>query len=360
MCEIFFVKNTEDDKVSEEGLKEITEAAIDAGDSNDDGWGVFNENGRYYKTDDQYDEEAAKSIQEEFKDSKFVVIHLRLASQGGVSESNAHPFVKTTEEGFEALVHNGNLYFGDEDDDEDITDSEILLRKINKQDEETTEERIKEVMSNCRGSASVMFYDKNNNLYYFRRRSDFSFMKVSEKNEIYGATKEKRLKDMYAEDTDGFFNEDKYYKTVREVPTRTIYKIVGGSIEEVEDIPLRGRGVSSGINYSYHGFSGEKYNGKSSGKKKGSVKGKSGRRSKGKSKNEESGDGKTHGDEKRFQKKINGEEKEDEEEISTKVNRQILDIEDDFRDWINIMEGGKDEVDPDNEDGLIKKYLPSW
>lgn len=231
MCEIF-VQRSREGSISEEGLDEILEKAIRAAQVNDDGWGVFNEEKEVWKTSEQFNREIADAVKAGFKDSKFIVIHLRLASEGDVSDRNAHPFYKKYDGGKEVLVHNGSLHIEKEDGK---TDSEELLDRIHEDDGETTVERIKNIMENVFGSASVVFYDENEDLYYFRRTSDFSFMYIEELNEIYGATKEKRLSNMFKEDQLGFFENNKYEKNIREVPEGNIYKI-SDTIEDVGEI----------------------------------------------------------------------------------------------------------------------------
>lgn len=229
MCEIFFLF-ARDGAVSDQGLQELVEAAVPAASGNSDGWGVFNDQRQVLKSSERFTGEDADTVFTQFTGSKFVVLHLRMATQGSVSLDNTHPF----DIGENLLCHNGMISgnWNEYEEGPDETDSLQLLKAIEHRDGPSVD-RLETVLENLSGSLSVFYYDRAGRLYYFRNRARFTFGYNLERGEVFGATKKSRLKDMYERKAFGFFPVQESDLVFRKPEEETIYRISDEGINEV-------------------------------------------------------------------------------------------------------------------------------
>lgn len=248
MCEIYFI-GKQKGKISEKEIREVGKEAVKSSYFNSDGWGAFNEKKRKIKRGRKFKEEDIEEIVEEFKGSKFIVLHLRKATSGGIGKKQAHPFVYKNK----LLVHNGVFYTSGEGVDSKKILEEIGDKKV--EEDKDMVESIKEVLEEEGGTYSIFLYDNKNRLYYFRRRADFTFCYIPQKNLILGATKEKRLKNMFIDEKLNFFKSSKYQKIYKKPEERRIYKISRNKIERVGEIE-KGIKISHSYssNYGYKGY----------------------------------------------------------------------------------------------------------
>lgn len=95
-----------------------------------DGWGIYaadGQNGGYMGRDSAsaYGNLRFLASAEKLRGKQGIaIVHIRNASRGTVRTENSHPFVQ----GRYALAHNGTINFPESQ--EDVTDSELLFRKI--------------------------------------------------------------------------------------------------------------------------------------------------------------------------------------------------------------------------------------
>ncbi|WP_313694169.1 class II glutamine amidotransferase [Halorarum halobium] len=188
MCEIFFLHNPTGTIKTSNLIRLLHVAVHEAAPRNSDGFGVFNEDREVYKSEEQLGFEDIEEIVERYKDSRFIVLHLRLATQGAVCFKNSHPF-KHREN---VLVHNGSVtpenHFKD-----GRADSYQLLRDIYKRKDRDTVNAVQNSLKNTSGSVSVFLYDYKGDLYYFRDGSRFQFARIKDTGELAGATVGHRL-----------------------------------------------------------------------------------------------------------------------------------------------------------------------
>jgi len=214
MCEIYFLSNPTGKIKTSNLIRLLHVAAQEGAPRNSDGFGVFNEEREVYKSDNQLGFEDVQEIVEKFKDSRFIVLHLRLATQGAVCFKNSHPFRHRDN----LLVHNGSVtpenHFKD-----GRADSYQLLRDIYKRKDRDTVKAIQESLKNTSGSVSVFLYDYKGDLYYFRDGSRFKFGKLEDTGEIVGATVGHRLDSAFGWENLNLSEPDegKVYKVGKEV-----------------------------------------------------------------------------------------------------------------------------------------------
>ncbi|MFU1780237.1 class II glutamine amidotransferase [Haloarcula japonica] len=188
MCEIFF-QYSKSGRINTQALVSLLFTAVrEASHNNSDGFGVFNEEKQVLKSSDKLEYDHINRIVEEFKGSKFVVIHLRMATQGEVAKRNSHPF-KHREN---VLVHNGSVDTPKRFE-KGRADSYQLLREIHRRKDGDTVQAIRDSLRKTSGSVSVFLHDYKDDLYYFRDTSDFTFGEIEETGEIVGATRRRRL-----------------------------------------------------------------------------------------------------------------------------------------------------------------------
>lgn len=200
MCEIFYAHSQDKGNTLDKGqLDQLLDSALDASMSNPHGWGIFDDMGKMMKSAFPFDPEAKDKIMNRFKESNFIVLHLRHATHGSTHYSNTHPFTA----GNYFLVHNGVL---DSNPIGDRTDSELLLHKIISKGNLRISEKISKTMDNNGGSVSCFLYNSNvDELYYWRNGSSFEFAYDPESKMLFGATKKMRLKTSLGVNKLGFF-----------------------------------------------------------------------------------------------------------------------------------------------------------
>lgn len=192
MCEIFFLYS-ETGSIDTKHFAGLLHTAVnEAAERNSDGFGIYNEDKQVFKSDEKLDYKHIDQIIRQFKDSQFIVLHLRLATQGSVMVENSHPFKHKTN----VLVHNGTVDTPRQYE-KGRADSYQLLRDIYKRKDRDTVAAIQDSMSKTTGSVSVFLHDYKDDLYYFRSRSNFAFAEVEGTDEIVGATVESRLSSIF-------------------------------------------------------------------------------------------------------------------------------------------------------------------
>lgn len=241
MCEIYFLSNPTGKIKTSNLIRLLYVAAQEGAPRNSDGFGVFNEEREVYKSEEALGFEDISKIVEKFKDSRFIVLHLRLATQGAVCFENSHPFRHRDN----LLVHNGSVspenHFKD-----GRADSYQLLRDIYKRKDRDTVKAIQESLKNTSGSVSVFLYDYKGDLYYFRDGSRFKFARLDDTGEIAGATVGHRL-------DSAFGWENLSYSEPEE---ETVYK-VGKEIRKADQFQMKPQIVTDRSDSVYygHGFS---------------------------------------------------------------------------------------------------------
>lgn len=233
MCEIFFQYSPRG-SINLETFRELLGVALEASNYNEDGFGVFNERREIYKNCEKFDEKHKNLVYEKFRGSKFVVLHLRSATNGYIRRKDTHPFERKRN----IIVHNGILY--SDNYSQDRADSYHYLVDITDPKKESSVERIKSVLKETKGSLSIFHYDENNDLYYYREGSDFNFMLIPEKEEIVGATGQNRLKKMFAKERYNFF--EGYGKIIKKPEENVIYGITDEGINEVDEFEMADTG----------------------------------------------------------------------------------------------------------------------
>lgn len=231
MCEIFFLYSR-NGTVNRESLKNLLKAALPAAKRNNDGFGIFNDQKDSFKTKKKLKNGHIPNMVDRFEDSKFVVVHLRLATQGSVCTENAHPFQHNNN----LLVHNGGVT-PEYSYSQDRADSYDMLRDIMaKREDGETVEAIKDSMQDTSGRVSVFLHDDQHRLYYFRETSKFTFAVNPVTNEYVGATKGRRLHDIW-EDDRGQVNFFDNLQT-KDPEQNKIYRIDEEDIHEVGEFDM--------------------------------------------------------------------------------------------------------------------------
>lgn len=205
MCEIHFCKIMGNKKIREYDMKQVSKMLEYASRTNDDGFGLFNQE-KIYKNENAYDiVKNEKIIMKHFltkTKSDFLIAHNRLMTKGEVSKRNSHPF---DNERF-TWCHNGHISNFDELCEENNfkklkVDSEIigylLLKKC--QDKEDISEDLKNTLNSLSGSFSTFIYDKKmDKIYYVKHNADFTFRLIKNKHTIIiGSTDYENLQNTY-------------------------------------------------------------------------------------------------------------------------------------------------------------------
>jgi hypothetical protein len=193
MCEIFFLYSKTGSIDTTNFAALLHTAVNEASERNSDGFGIYNEEKQVFKSDEKLDYKHLDQVIKQFKDSQFIVLHLRLATQGSVVVKNSHPFKHKTN----VLVHNGTVNTPRKYE-KGRADSYQLLRDIYKRKDGDTVAAIQDSMSKTTGSVSVFLHDYKGDLYYFRERSNFTFAEVEGTDEIVGATVGSRLSSIFS------------------------------------------------------------------------------------------------------------------------------------------------------------------
>lgn len=223
MCEIFFIHGKDQTIQNQNFLNLLVTAIEEASFNNADGFGVFNDEGEIYKSKDRFSYDHLSKVYKRFKDSRFVVLHLRMATEGAVMKKNSHPFRHQSN----ILVHNG-MVTTPSTYEEGRADSYQMLRDIYKRKGHDTVKAVKQSLEKTNGSVSVFLYDYKNDLYYFRDGSDFTFAELTETNELVGATRESRLYTAFGEQNLSFQNPQE----------NQIYHIEKGEVKDIADFEM--------------------------------------------------------------------------------------------------------------------------
>ncbi len=207
MCEIFFAMATEGTTLDIDTLWEVAGEALYSSLSNPDGWGAFNQDRKILKAPGFFEHTDARDFVKEYIGSKWVVLHLRLATSGYLNAKNTHPY---TMRGV-TVCHNGivdvdGIEVGSRWDSPKTqarkgkwakkSDTWAMLHAIVGASGETTAEKIERSFDGMDGSFSVFLMDDDHDLFYFRDLSVFTFMDLPEDNLIVGATKKGALEAM--------------------------------------------------------------------------------------------------------------------------------------------------------------------
>lgn len=237
MCEIFFMKNPNGEITTGNLISLLYTAVKEASQRNSDGFGLFNEDRLVYKSPEKLGYNDISDLVELYKGSEFVVIHLRMATQGAVEKRNSHPFKHKSN----VLVHNGTVdtnrcYMAGR------ADSYQLLRDIYKRKDGDTVKAIQDSLGKTTGSVSVFLYDYKDRLYYFRETSRFTFGKLDSTGEIVGATVGNRLVSAFGYDDIHALHPEE----------STVYQVTD-SVDEVTDFEMGIHGIGKRDNV-YNGF----------------------------------------------------------------------------------------------------------
>jgi predicted glutamine amidotransferase len=239
MCEIFFIHGKNQTIQNQNFLNLLTTAIEEASFNNADGFGVFNEEGEVYKSKEKFKYKHLSKVYKRFKDSEFVVIHLRMATEGAVIKKNSHPFRHNSN----ILVHNG-MVTTPSTYEEGRADSYQMLRDIYKRKGHDTVKAVKQSLEKTTGSVSVFLYDYKNDLYYFRDGSDFTFAELTDSNELVGATRKSRLYTAFGEQRLSFQNTEE----------NQIYHIEKGEVKEIADFEMENLQRSTTDSVYGHGY----------------------------------------------------------------------------------------------------------
>jgi predicted glutamine amidotransferase len=238
MCEIYFIYN-DSEPVKTSNLVNLLYTAVQEGSRrNSDGFGLFNEDREIYKSEDRLTFEDLGEIVEKYYGSKFVVLHLRMATQGAVCFENSHPFKHRDN----LLVHNGSVT-PENHFKKGRADSYQLLRDIYKRKDGDTVKAVQDSLNNTTGSVSVFLYDYKDDLYYFREGSRFQFARLKDTGELVGATVGQRL-------TSAFEIENLQFQTPEE---EKLYKIEG-DVEKIDRFTMDTQFVTTGSDSVYSSY----------------------------------------------------------------------------------------------------------
>lgn len=238
MCEIYFLYN-DSEPIKTSNLVNLLYTAVQEGARiNSDGFGLFNEDREIYKSEDRLTFEDLGEIVEKYSGSQFVVLHLRLATQGAVCFENSHPFKHRDN----VLVHNGSVT-PENHFKKGRADSYQLLRDIYKRKDGDTVKAVQDSLNNTTGSVSVFLYDYNDDLYYFRDGSRFQFARLKDTGELVGATVGQRL-------TSAFEVENLQFQTPEE---EKLYKI-NGDVEKIDQFTMDTQFVTTGSDSVYSSY----------------------------------------------------------------------------------------------------------
>ena len=229
MCELFYIKNVDDKPIPRHRIRDMIDTAINGSYSNNDGFGVFNEDGIVFKTEQALHELNAQDVAEELVGSRELVMHVRMSTCGSVCKENAHPF----EADDRNLAHNGKMRRLDSTEKTDITDSEKFLIQTVNTEADSEVERLKESLENTSGWLSIFYRNQNTgDTFYFRNGASFTFARTQE--ELIGATKANRLDFL-----DRIRNEDRFSVFGRHEPENgQIYRIDAGYINPKAEFDL--------------------------------------------------------------------------------------------------------------------------
>lgn len=240
MCELYIAKKFGSNKLETETIRNLLKSALDGAETNPDGFGAFNDEGKQVHSEEKFAEEFIEDIVHHFEGSDYFVFHLRMGTTGEVSKENAHPF----QSGSVLMSHNGVIR--GVSSEEGNVDSEQFLNHVMNEEGELLSEKISNAVRDVGGSFSNFFRD-GEDLLYFRKTSSMTFEYRKDANLLIGATKEDRLDEIPFKDTrllKGLFR-----KGLRTTPDENVlYRITDDGIEEECELDI-------GVDYtSYYGY----------------------------------------------------------------------------------------------------------
>lgn len=203
MCEIHYIKPL-GRKINKEDIQQLT-TLLRSSWSNKDGFGVTNGE-HILKRETKFRNTYIDQIVNEFTDSKFILGHNRIKTNGKAKKTNAHPFVNDRF----IWVHNGHISNYDElvirhklngiSVDSKII-GELLLKEC-----ETEEDVVKALINTLNqlsGGFSVFIYDtKEDRMFYFKHGQTFQFRILETRNGetmIIGSSDKSNLDDIYTQ-----------------------------------------------------------------------------------------------------------------------------------------------------------------
>jgi len=242
MCEINFMYAI-DGKLTNTDILQINKMLTLGKQINNNGFGLFNEEGKIYKSPEMYRNSLfSRHILEKFNNSQFIVSHNRLATTGKTKKNNTHPF----KVGRFIFCHNGILINHQElirkykITPESYTDSIVIGHVLNHHFKNTKDvlKSIQLMAEDITGTFSVFIYDTvEKRLYYIRNSAEFDFtlFTFKDKKIIVGSTNYKNHDKIYYERYYGFpreMYEDSYYKKTHD---EIIYEISNKGIKKIGD-----------------------------------------------------------------------------------------------------------------------------
>jgi len=199
MCEILFLNDPGGIKRDEAACL-FDKGIVPASARNDDGFGYFTESRLYRST--VFEKECRDSFLSDAVGAKFIVVHLRSATSGGISLENTHPL----QIGRWVMVHNG-IVFGL--GNKKMSDSVEFLIEFSKK-KGTVLERLRILMKEVNGTFSFFLYEFPRRLFYFKNSgTQFIFAKFHDA--VLGASKKECIKPIGSQGG-GFFCDPKLYR----------------------------------------------------------------------------------------------------------------------------------------------------
>jgi len=247
MCEIEFLYALGEGKITDNEIKGIGRMLAGGANANDDGFGMFNESGIYFKKPEkfEYNEANLKMMTDTYVGSQFLVAHARFGTLGTNMEGNTHPVIS----GDVLLVHNGIIRNDDElrkkykIPEKPKVDSYVIAWLLNKEMEKNPDigTAVKNVCKELEGTYSVFFYHvERQRLFYFRHVSDFNWalMKNAGKYYVVGSTANTRIESMFLKQLFGFICNASEILTKETPKSEVLYEFTSKGIVIVEkDLP---------------------------------------------------------------------------------------------------------------------------
>lgn len=270
MCQIQLIKVLKGRRLAESEIDAFDTLMRSGSWANKDAWGFFTNKGIYKQAGAYYDQGVPERIGKlktlVGRDTRFIVGHNRLTTQGGANRNhNNHPF----ETRDLVLVHNGiisnenelnrrkDLRFKGETDS--LTIIHALQAKLSSGS--TILEAIKVVAENLEGSFSVLLYYKTDgNLYYFKNgQTSFYFgLKVnySGRRVLLGSTDKDNFKELFLAYDDIFSYRNYKKMMVESATTGMIYLINEDHIVKASRFTPKAVTISSYCGYDKDDYEG--------------------------------------------------------------------------------------------------------
>ena len=248
MCELYTARKMEKNgKLENTTLINLFETALDGAESNPDGFGVFNDKGEVFKSGDKFSEKHISELVDLFKDSKYVVLHLRMATHGEVNDENSHPFKSSS--GY-IMSHNGVIRGVSEENGE--VDSEQFLNKVDGVKESSIEDKISEAVKDCSGNFSNFFRTPKGELYYFREGSSMTFGFDKKSKLFIGFTSRHKLNTFLEKNFSDFFRIEKFSRDVeiKSPEEKTLYRFTDTSFKAIKELQISENYTSFSTGYN--------------------------------------------------------------------------------------------------------------